>query len=121
MERNSNKKDNEYQIVSNNIGCLGLESIANHKQNSFKDWLIQHEVDLVGLQEIGLAQHMLQKHERVAERFRDYRRKQIRVSTSNNKHESIEKFQWGGTATIAFDMLANMTCASGSDESGLGR
>ena len=64
---------------------------------------------------------MIQKHERLAERLRDYRRKQIRVSTANNKHESIEKFQWGGTATIAYDTLANMARASRADEDGLGR
>ena len=75
----------------------------------------------MGWQEIRFAQHMIQKHERLAERLRDYRRKQIRVSTSNNKHEFIEKFQWGGNATIAYNTLANMARTSGADEDGLGR
>lgn len=115
------KAPNVYRIISNNIGCLGMDSIGNSKQNSLKDWLVQNEVDIVGWQEIGLAQHMFQKHERLAERLRDYRRKQIRVSSSNNKHEAIEKFQWGGTATIAYDTLANMARSSGADEDGIGR
>jgi len=114
------KAPHEYRIVSNNIGCIGIESIANSKQNSLKDWLARNEVDIVGWQEIGLAQHMIQKHERLAERMRDYHRKQIRVSSANNRHESVDKFQWGGTAVIAFDTLANMTRASGADETGLG-
>ena len=64
---------------------------------------------------------MIQKHKQLAERLRGYRRKQISVSSSNNRHELIEKFQWGGTATIAYDTLAKMTKASGADEDGLGR
>ena len=115
------KAPHEYRIISNNIGCIGVDAVVNSKQQSLKDWLVQYEVDLVGWQEIGLAQHMMQKHERLAERMRDYRRKQIRISSSNNRHESIDKFQWGGTAVIAFDTLANMTRASGADETGLGR
>lgn len=115
------KDQNECRIVCDNIGCLGLPSIGNVKQNNLKDWLVRNEVDIVGWQEIGLAQHMLPKHERLAERIRDYRRRQIRVASSNNCYESIERFQWGGTSAIAFDALANMLRASGADESSLGR
>ena len=53
------KAPHEYRIVSNNIGCIGIESIANSKQNSLKDWLARNEVDIVNWQEIGLAQHMI--------------------------------------------------------------
>ena len=115
------KADTTYRIISNNIGCIGLDSHINPKQASLKDCLVQDEIDLAGWQEIGLAQHMLPKHDRLSERMRDYRRKQIRISSSNNKHESIERFQWGGTAFLAYDSLANMTRASGADEAGLGR
>ena len=115
-------KDKEtYRIASNNIGCLGLETIGNHKQYRLKDWIVKAEVDLLGIQEVGLAFHMFQKHERLAERMRDYRRNQIRCVAANNKHESIDKFQWGGTAIVAYDMLANMTRATGIDDTGLGR
>ena len=58
---------------------------------------------------------------RLVERLRDYRRNQIRYIAANNKHESIDKFQWGGTAIVAHDMLANMTRATGIDDTGLGR
>lgn len=120
-EKMCTKEPHVYRFVSNNIGCLGVDSFGNTKQNCLKDWLVRHEVDLVAWQEIGLAQHMIQKHERLSERLRDHRRKQIRVASSNNRHESIEKFQWGGTAVIAYDTLANMTRSSGADEDGLGR
>ena len=40
------KAHNVYRIISNNIGCLGMDSIGNSKQNSLKDWLVQNEVDI---------------------------------------------------------------------------
>lgn len=52
------KAPHEYRIISNNIGCIGVDAVVNSKQQSLKDWLVQYEVDLVGWQEIGLAQHM---------------------------------------------------------------
>ena len=63
---------------------------------------------------------MIQKYERLDECLRDYLRKQIRDSSSNNRHKSIGKFQWDGTATIANDTLINMTRVSGADEDSLG-
>lgn len=69
------KGDNEYRIVSNNIGCIGIDAFVNHKQSSLKDWLIKDDIDIVGWQEIRLAQHMFPKHECLTERMRDYRRK----------------------------------------------
>lgn len=115
------KSDDSYRIDSHNIDCLGLEAIGNQKQNTLKDWIAKKDIDIIGMQEIGISNHMLPKHERIAERIRDYRRSQIRVVAANNKNENIDKFQWGGTTTIAYDMLANMTRASGVDETGLGR
>ena len=42
------KAPNVYRIISNNIGCIGVDSIGNAKQNSLEDWLVRHEIDLVG-------------------------------------------------------------------------
>ena len=53
--------------------------------------------------------------------MRDYRRRKIRIASANNKHENIDRFQWGGTSAIAYDSLANMSRASGADDTGLGR
>lgn len=54
------KNPNEYRIVCHNIGCLGVDTVCNTKQNNIKDWLIRDEVDLVGWQKVGLAQHLFQ-------------------------------------------------------------
>lgn len=39
------KGDNEYRIISKNIGCIGIDSIISHKQGFLKDWLVTHEED----------------------------------------------------------------------------
>ena len=45
----------------------------------------------------------------------------MRISSSNNKHENIDKFQYGGTAVMAYNEAAHRVKATGSDETGLGR
>ena len=64
---------------------------------------------------------MLKRHERLAERLRDPRRDSMRIGSSSNKHESVDKFQYGGTAVLAYDYLSHMVRSSGADETGLGR
>ena len=115
------KENNCIRIVSQNVNCLGISNTITHKQDNAKDWLIQHEVDVVGWQEIGVAFHMLPRKNRLANRLKDIRWKKIRISSSNNKHESIDAFQYGGTAVISFDEAAHRVKATGADETGLGR
>lgn len=115
------KEDGICRIVSQNVGCLGISSFSNNKMRTAKEWLIRHQVDICGWQEIGFANHLLPRHERMAERMRDSRWKSVRTSTSSNTHEDVDRFQWGGTSTIAFNLFAHMTHSSGVDTTGLGR
>ena len=115
------KHEDMCRIVSHNINCVGLEIVGNYKFTRAKEWLYNAQVDICGWQEVGLAQHLFQRHERLAERMRDSRRSHLRISSANNHHESMEKFQYGGTAIFAFDDLAHMIRASGADDRGLGR
>ena len=115
------KEDEIIRIVSQNINCIGVYSIANHKQDKIKDWLLNNQVDIVGWQETGVAFHMLPKHERLVERMRDSRWKKMKISSANNKHENISRFQYGGNAILAFDETASRVIKTGADESGLGR
>lgn len=115
------KSPDEYRIVCHTIDCLGVQATCNHKQKNINDWFVRNEVDVVGWQEVGIVHHLFPKHERLSERLRDYRRRQIRVASANNKHENIDRFQRGGTAVVAYDAIANMSRSSGADESGLGR
>ena len=115
------KDDCICQITSLNINCIGVNTNENYKINTLREWLFHNNVDICGLQEVGVAEHMLKRHEKLAERLRDMRRNNMRISTTSNRHETIDKFQYGGTALFAYDNMAQMVRASGSDNTGLVR
>ena len=86
-----------------------------------KERLLQKNVDICGLQETGIAQHMLKRHEKIAERMQDHCWDNIHMNSTNNRHESVEKLQFGGTAVFAYDFISHLVRSSGADETGLGR
>ena len=63
----------------------------------------------------------MQRHEKLVERMRDMRHSHIRMSSSKNRNENIEKIQYGGTAIFAYNLLSNMVYATGADDTNLGR
>jgi len=109
------------RIVSQNINCLGVVPYNNPKQDRAINWLIRHEVDIIGWQEVGIAFHMLPHSQRLSERLQDPRWAKHCVSSTNNKHEKVEKFQYDGTAVATFDQAAHRVSSTGGDTSGLGR
>lgn len=109
------------RLVGQNIGCLGVRTFANQTQEQGKEWLLDNHVDICCWQELDLSLHMLKHHEKLNERMRDSRWSKIRLSSSNNKHESIEKLQFVGTMVMAVNEAASRAHASGVDETGLGR
>ena len=117
----SQKKSGHIRIISQNIGCIGVSNLINHKQDQAKDWLLQHNVDIAGWQETGVAFHTLPIHQRLSSRINDIRWKKVRVTSYNNRHENIGKFQYGGTAMLAFNESAHRIKQSGGDPTGLGR
>jgi len=53
--------------VSQNINCLGVSTInKKSQQEKAINWLIQHEVDIIGWQESGIAFHLLPHSKRLA-------------------------------------------------------
>ena len=117
----SQKKSGHIRIISQNISCIGVSNTINHKQDQAKDWLLQHNVDIAGWQETGVAFHTLPLHQRLPSRINDSRWKKVRVTSYNNRHENIGKFQYGGTAMLAFNESAHRIKQSGGDPTGLGR
>ena len=115
------KDDGSIRIVSQNINCIGVNQFCNQKEERAKDWLIQNNVDITGWQELGVAFHMLPSAKRLSNRMQDIRWNKIRVSSSNNKHESTNTFQYGGTSVMAFDEAAHRIKSTGADLTGLGR
>ena len=117
-----NKKDNNsIRLASQNIGCLRIYSFGNGKQSKGIQWLIKNQVDIVAWQEVGVAFHMQQRCDRMRERMRDPRWQKVRVVTANNRHESIDRKQFGGTSVMAVNSVASRVTGSGCDETGLGR
>jgi len=115
------KKDGMIRIISQNIGCLGINSKSNPKQDTAIEWIHQNEIDVVGWQEVGISFDMLKGHESFYERIRDSRWKKRRVTQSNNIHEKNDAFQWGGTSLIAIDEAASRVSECTKDATGLGR
>ena len=115
------KDSDDIRIVSQNINCLGVSTFNNPKQERALNWIIRHEVDIIGWQEIGIAFHMLPHSKRLAERLKDPRWTKQRISSTNNKHEKVDSFQYGGTATATFDEAAHRVHSTGGDATGLGR
>ena len=109
------------RLVGQNIGCLGVRAFNNHKQDMGKEWLIKNNIDICCWQELGIALHMTKHQDRIHERMRDHRWGRIRISATNNRHESIDKMQFGGTMAMAMNSTAARVHASGADETGLGR
>ena len=97
------KEDHVCMIVSQNFNCIRVSLVDNYKQEKAKDCLINHDVDVVGWQETGVAFHRPPKRERLLERMKDPRWTKIRMSSCNNKHEIVETFQYGGTSIMAFN------------------
>ena len=115
------KEDGVIRVASQNVGCLGIHAKANHKQDKLIEWLIKNQIDILGIQEVGVAFHMAPGHEKFHERIRDRRLNKIRTVQANNVNEKIGQFQWGGTAMIATNESANRVKETGKDTTGLGR
>ena len=115
------KQSESIRLVGQNIGCLGIRSFNNQKQDAGKEWLVKNSVDICCWQELGIAHHMMKHQDKIHERMRDHRCNRLRVCATNNKHESIEKLQFGGTMAMAVNTTATRVHASGADETGLGR
>ena len=115
------KDEGSIRIVSQNVNCIGTNQQCNQKEERAKNWLIQNNVDITGWQETGVAFHMLPRSKRLSNRMQDIRWNKIRVSSTNNKHESNSTFQYGGTSVMAFDEAAHRIKATGADLTGLGR
>ena len=91
------KDDGMVRIVSQNSGCLGVNSLTNSKQDTAIEWLIHNEIDVYAWQEIRIAFYKAPGYERLSERIRDRRWNKVRLTYSNNIHDdACDQFQWGG-------------------------
>ena len=110
------------RVASINVNCLGVFSQSNAKQDLLKEWIHENEISILGIQEMGIAMHMVPSYDKMIERMRDLRWTKHCVSSASNIHESITKAQYGGTAACTFNEIA-VRCSpkNDCDPTGLGR
>ena len=109
------------RIVSLNANNMRVTS-KNYKQDSLKRWIHENDIDIIGIQEVGIATHMIQRRDTLYERMKDLRWTKIKISAANNVHEKISRAQYGGTAVMTFNRIATRaTSKQGKDPTGLGR
>ena len=116
-----NKEEDTFRIAYQNINNLQTSHHADTKMEQGKDWLMKHEIDIIGWAEVGIAWQKCKSDHKLYHRFKDMRWRQFKYATSNNKREAHSVRQFGGTSTIALNECASRVTSTGADETGLGR
>ena len=79
----SAKKDGFIRIASRNIGGLGIHA-HNTKEEHLKEWIVNSDIDCIGLQEININVKHCQYRDRISERMKCAAWKFFKVSTGYN-------------------------------------
>jgi len=87
------------RIVSRNIGGLRVE-IGNMKEDELKSWIVNKEIDICGIQEMGINWENCRGRSTLTERLKFSGWEFSKVVASHNKHCLIGRSQHGGTATF---------------------
>ena len=114
------KEPNHIRIVSKNIQGLGLTA-GNPKEDEIKTWLVNKQIDIIGLQEININWYKCKNKDRFGERMRSPAWEYIRYSVAHNKHDPQHRHQFGGCITAGIDQITHRVSGSGADDRGLGR
>ena len=94
--------------------------IGNEKEYELKKWIMEKEIDVCGLQEIGINWRNCRGKGSIRERMKYHGWEYSRMVSSYNKNCEIGRHQYGGTMTFMKDQITHRVSASGIDEIGLG-
>ena len=119
-DRLKSKGDGDIRIATKNIQGLGLTP-GNSKEDELKEWMVNRDLDIVGLQELNVNWNKCKHKARFCERFRSPAWEYIRDSVAHNKHDRKHRHYYGGCATIGINQVTHRVAGSGADERGLGR
>lgn len=114
------KEDGIIRIVSKQIGRLGITA-SNSKERELKNWIIEKEIDYIGLHETNVFWKKYRDKSQFRERMLHHNWEFVRTLTAFNKHEFTALDQFGGTAVVTTNVVASRVCSTGADETGLGR
>ena len=120
-DKMEDKKEGYIRLMSRNIGGLGIIP-GNQKEEELKTWIVNSEVDIIGLQELNINIMQCRDRERIGERMKTPAWEHYRVTTGHNKHYSgKKKHLYGGTMMLAQGQHCHRIASMGADERGLGR
>ena len=108
------------RIVSKQIGGIGLMA-DNSKERELKTWMVEKEVDCIGLQETNVYWGKCRDKAQFRESMRHNKWNFVRTATSYNRQEFTAKNQFGGTAMVAVNDVTSRIIGTGGDDAGLGR
>jgi len=108
------------RVVSKNIQGLGLQA-GNPKEDELKSWIVNKNIDLIGIQEIYVNWNKCNNKNRFSERIRNPAWEFARYSVAFNKHDKKYRHQYGGCISLGVEQVTHRISGSGADERGLGR
>ena len=115
------KWDGYIRLASRNIGGLGIHA-NNIKEEYLKEWIVNSEIDCIGIQELNLNLRQCTYRDRIQERMKSSAWEFFKMASGYNKHhEGRQKHLFGGTMVLAYGQFCHRVLSSGADERGLGR
>lgn len=114
------KQDGKIRFVSKNIQGLGL-SAGNPKEDELKSWIVNKNIDVIGIQEPNINWHKCKNKDRFNEHMKGPAWEYLRYSVAYNKHDCTCRHQFGGSITMSVDQITHRVSGSGADDIGLGR
>ena len=115
------KRDGYIRITSKNIGGLG-KFAGNTKEEYFKEWIINSEIDCIGVQEHNLNLRVCTDKDRISERMKTVAWEFFKVVSGYNKHHTgSNRHLFGGTMVLTQGQFCHRVATTGADELGLSR
>lgn len=115
-----NKCDNIIRIVSKNIQGLGLRT-GNPKEEELKTWIVNWNIDVIGVQEVNVNWGKCSSSNRFSERIRNPAWEYARYSVAYNLQDKKYRHQYGGCVSLSVNQVTHRVSGSGAYERGLGR
>ena len=107
-------KDN-IRIVTQNINGIG-QIAGSMKERNLKEFILEREIDIMGMQELYVCWAKVQEKNRIWDRFRHWREvAQLSVAYNIQEVNKI-RHQPGGTAVLSINKMANRVIATGANE-----
>ncbi len=112
------KEDNIIQLRCENLNSLSIFHPTKSKMRKLTHLNQRHQMDGACIVEHSINFKMAATGTRPKDLFLGVC--SSRVSAGHNIHESHNRYQQGGTMTVAFSWLASYVISSGVDQTGLG-